>query len=760
MAAPTIRSLTTKGETASATTTSVTTPSAQVGDLLVIIASNDFYLMSDVALQSISPSATATQVTACNADAGSNLAHVKVWTAPVVTAGAVTVTTVSTHTDEERALIVYIIAGAAGGGANTGSIGTGTGTTWTCTSMTTTSPDCLVLAHWQGDSTSGGSTLAPPGGAWTTQYDDLLEGTFSRAEGASNIFTAAGATGTFSATTSASHGFAASAVAIAGLSDATFDPSQPQAQGLYQTPSSIPQIFIGDPDDTVGDFPGQPPADLASALLFVPPGLYASPWSVAWTWLGDDTLAMAGDHIVTVNQTPGVTGDELDLAQPITLVQSSITVVVNQATETDLAQPMDWSRQAPTPDPDTQLEFDPVASLAGPQTTGTWFQAWLGDDARAIPYQVIFVNQTPSSTTDEVDLAQPVTLIQQGITVAVGQATEADLAQPLNALDAFPAADPNSDVQFIAPGLYQTPSSVPTLILDPAGAISGPPVIVVNQALEDDLAQPITLVQQALTITVNQAVETDLAQPMDWSRQAPTPDPDSQLAIVAQAAFVSPTTAGTWLQAWLGDDARAVPYQIIFTDQALETDLAQPVTLIQQPITVVVGQALETDLAQPIGIIQAFLDADPTTQLAFLAPGIGASPNSVAVGWDGFAVGGFVTTGQALEVDLAQPVTPVKDQLVALAQAVETDLAQAIAALKPITILVGQPGETDLAQHVTVTAGIIPGYMTSLSGNPNLSGTSGGAQLNTSPASGTMSSDSKPGTMSTRDQAQGGLTDV
>ena len=218
MAAPTVRSVTTLGVAGPGTSTiSVTTPSdTAVGDLLVIFLSNDYYTASGLGLNSVSPSATATEVTAAACDAGSNNPHIKVWTAPVTTAGAATVTVHTGHTDEEQALCVFVIAGGASSAdTGTSTFTTGNTTTWTCSALTTSVADCLVLAHWQGNSLTGGKNLTAPSG-WTTQYDDLAEGSFATCEGASQTFASSGSTGTFAAScNNPGRGYGVSAVAIA-----------------------------------------------------------------------------------------------------------------------------------------------------------------------------------------------------------------------------------------------------------------------------------------------------------------------------------------------------------------------------------------------------------------------------------------------------------------------------------------------------------------------------------------------------------------
>lgn len=195
----TVKSVTTNGLTGngSVSTVSVTTPAASVGDLLVIILGNDWYTQAGLSLQSITPTATATEITSFDADGGSLKPHMKAWWAPVTTAGAVTVVGDTANKDEEKALVVYVISGAD----TTTPIDVSTAISTVTTSTTPAAPSVsptgatdLLICHFQSDGTTGGASGTAPG-SMSNAYSQS-EGGLATAFGASQILSASGATGT------------------------------------------------------------------------------------------------------------------------------------------------------------------------------------------------------------------------------------------------------------------------------------------------------------------------------------------------------------------------------------------------------------------------------------------------------------------------------------------------------------------------------------------------------------------------------------
>jgi hypothetical protein len=211
----TVSSITTHAVGDPSASVSVTTPSASVDDLLLIILSNDFYTLSELALNSITPTATATEITNFAADGGSSQPHIKAWWAPVTTAGAATVSAATGHSDEEKALAVYVLSGAdtsnpVDDAANSGTVTTSQNPVAPAVSPSTS--DALLVCHIQGDSTTFGVTYSAPG-SMTPRYNDT-DGTFMRIVGATEQLSTSGSTGTRTFTGDLSRGWVASSVAI------------------------------------------------------------------------------------------------------------------------------------------------------------------------------------------------------------------------------------------------------------------------------------------------------------------------------------------------------------------------------------------------------------------------------------------------------------------------------------------------------------------------------------------------------------------
>jgi hypothetical protein len=218
----TVNSVTTNLIAATSSSISVTTPAASVGDLLVIILSNDYYDLADMSLTSITPTATATEMTSFGSDGGAgSQPNIKGWWAPVVSAGAVTVIADTGHSDEEKVLAVYLLSGAdttspVDDSTSIGAIASGTDLS--APSVSPATATALLICHLQTDGITAapGSTLTPPG-TMSNAYN-LTDGTFMRAIGASQLLSASGATGTRTWTgTRAGVNYTAASVAIKAL---------------------------------------------------------------------------------------------------------------------------------------------------------------------------------------------------------------------------------------------------------------------------------------------------------------------------------------------------------------------------------------------------------------------------------------------------------------------------------------------------------------------------------------------------------------
>ena len=275
----------------------------------------------------------------------------------------------------------------------------------------------------------------------------------------------------------------------------------------------------------------------------------------------------------------------------------------------------------------------------------------------------------------EVDLAQSITAAKAR---AIGQALEVDVAQ------AITVAKAQSIGQALEVDLAQPVAPVGPVLLgqalevDVAQAVTVAKARAIGQALEVDLAQAITV---AKARAIGQALETDLAQPV--APVGPVLLGQALEVDVAQAVTVAKARAiGQALEVDLAQAITVAKARAI--GQALETDLAQPVTP-SGVLAATVNLALEVDLAQPI--------AWPPQRLVHQALEVDLAQS--------ITVAKARAIGQALEVDLAQLVAAPIGQL--LGQALEIDLSQPVAA--PPSRLVARALELDLAQPITATGG-------------------------------------------------------
>lgn len=175
----------------------------QAGDLLVIIHANNWYGFGDMPTPTVGGSSTGVNaITNGSVDGGANLGHIKSYTYVVSATGDVTVavTETSGNPDEEKHLVVYVLAGAdttdpiSGGSAGAAtSSNSANSTSHVLTGVTPDKAGTLLIGH---DSTGGAS-------GWTTGYTtpgteayDFNDAAFASACGWTEQLTAAGATGT------------------------------------------------------------------------------------------------------------------------------------------------------------------------------------------------------------------------------------------------------------------------------------------------------------------------------------------------------------------------------------------------------------------------------------------------------------------------------------------------------------------------------------------------------------------------------------
>ena len=308
------------------------------------------------------------------------------------------------------------------------------------------------------------------------------------------------------------------------------------------------------------------------------------------TGCGDDTGRLddfGGGTVVTA--APFTTRQSTlrggDVLRGVAPAGGPLTVVLGQATETDLAQAMTHGKQ----------------KGIGQATSTETAQAITARKARAIGQvsetdqaQALAVNPKRRLITQatETDLAQALT---HGKRKAVGPPVETDQAQPVT------VRKQRALGQAVETDLAQTLTHRKTRALgqasetDLAQPLTVRKTVAIGLAAETDLAQPVTRLSAGQIVPVQQVVETDLAQPVMVNPRR---------RLVGQASET--------------DQAQAVAHGKQRTlAQAGETDLAQPITarklrLINlvtetgtaQPLVRVkvrgLAMAVETDEAQPV----------------------------------------------------------------------------------------------------------------------------------------------------------------
>lgn len=205
----------------SAGITLTTDTAPQVGDTACLVQWNDYYAASNLQ----TPTGGLTWTLQVTADGGTNARHVKVWTAPITSAGAQTVTVNSSTTDEERYAALFILVGAVSyDAAGTFTDAAATSTSHVAPSVTTTSTDGILICTWFAFSAIN---YTMPGSM--TGYTEYDVGGSCTYRGASEALSAAGGTGTRTATSSVSAVYSAHSFALKGAGGgATAIPGRPQ----------------------------------------------------------------------------------------------------------------------------------------------------------------------------------------------------------------------------------------------------------------------------------------------------------------------------------------------------------------------------------------------------------------------------------------------------------------------------------------------------------------------------------------------------
>jgi len=208
-----IRTTATQTNSGSSATVSVTTDATpEVGDVVFAIHANDYYAESDMPAPTGGPGGWA-EVTAARGDAGSPGAHIKVWWAEVVSAGAMTVSVTETGSaNEEKCLALWVLSGvdttspvdAAAGGS-------GSGTSVVAPSCSPTEDDSYLICVAESGGGSSTPSFTPPG-SMTERYE-LQQGGLSNTAAFEQLV-ASGATGTRTFTAASAIPYAVSSFAV------------------------------------------------------------------------------------------------------------------------------------------------------------------------------------------------------------------------------------------------------------------------------------------------------------------------------------------------------------------------------------------------------------------------------------------------------------------------------------------------------------------------------------------------------------------
>lgn len=214
-----------------------------VGDLLVVIFANDFDTLAD--LTTPTGTAATTWTLRDSFDGGSNLSHIKTFTAPVTTAGAQTVVCTATNANNEHGAVLVRIPGAVydTSGHNNGA----TSTSHVAPSLTPSSNDAIYVCLWTGNDAGGGIyNYTYPASPFVAGTERDLD-TFSTFGFGYEPITSGAATGTRTATASVTHAWCAAAVMVKAAASTTPDPGPFGfcPPGLFNGPNSFPQAWAG-----------------------------------------------------------------------------------------------------------------------------------------------------------------------------------------------------------------------------------------------------------------------------------------------------------------------------------------------------------------------------------------------------------------------------------------------------------------------------------------------------------------------------------
>lgn len=244
----TIRSITVQPNDGSSQTVTAVTPSegdvAQAGDTLLIIHCNDFYPFANMGTPTVTPTTSLVPVPDGAADAGDTGAHIRSYTAEVAESGPQTVSvTEAAPGDEEKALVVYVLAGADAvnpiddAAATFGS----SSEPQPAPEVSPETADALLICH--ANSGGGASTASYTSPASMVEQYEIHVGGLSGV-GATEQLVASGSTGTRTFTAASSVAWAAVSIAIrsAASGGGDVDADAGEAIASVSAPDAAPEV--------------------------------------------------------------------------------------------------------------------------------------------------------------------------------------------------------------------------------------------------------------------------------------------------------------------------------------------------------------------------------------------------------------------------------------------------------------------------------------------------------------------------------------
>lgn len=209
---------TNNGSTATVSVTTSESPTAtQVGDLVVIFHSNDFYAISNMIKPTVTGGITPTDITNATADGGASASHVKAYLYVTNTSGAQTIS--STHTgthDEDKTLVAWVLPGSAvntttpvGASGAQGTVNATSTTTQVLTGVTANAAGAILLGHLHSSGSAGTASYTTGTMTEAGEWHVFTSGVY-----ASEQLASSGATGTRTITAASSTPYVGALVAI------------------------------------------------------------------------------------------------------------------------------------------------------------------------------------------------------------------------------------------------------------------------------------------------------------------------------------------------------------------------------------------------------------------------------------------------------------------------------------------------------------------------------------------------------------------